>query len=128
MAAPLIFSGDMDYLDDFTLNVLCNSEVIDVDQDALGKQGRIIRRTDDEFVLAKPMADGSVAVGLFNLSESRRDVAVTLSELGLAGSYGVHDLWRQRDIGDCNGQYMATVNRHGVCLVRLSAVKDGRAN
>jgi alpha-galactosidase len=57
MAAPLIFSGDMDHLDDFTLNVLCNSEVIEVDQDALGKQGRIIRRTDDEFVLAKPMAD-----------------------------------------------------------------------
>jgi alpha-galactosidase len=124
MAAPLIFSGDMDHLDDFTLNVLCNSEVIEVDQDALGKQGRIIRRTDDEFVLAKPMADGSLAVGLFNLSESRRDVAVTLSELGLAGGCRVRDLWRQRDTGDCNGQYTAPVRRHGVSLVRLFPAAD----
>jgi alpha-galactosidase len=111
-------------LDDFTLNVLCNSEVIEVDQDALGKQGRIIRRTDDEFVLAKPMADGSLAVGLFNLSESRRDVAVTLSELGLGGSYRARDLWRQRDTGDCNGQYTAPVRRHGVSLVRLFPAAD----
>ena len=41
MAAPLIFSGDMAKLDEFTLNVLCNAEVIDVDQDPLGKQARI---------------------------------------------------------------------------------------
>ena len=45
MAAPLIFSGDMARLDPFTLNVLCNAEVIDVDQDALGRQARIVRKT-----------------------------------------------------------------------------------
>jgi alpha-galactosidase len=109
MAAPLIFSGDMNYLDDFTLNVLCNSEVIDVDQDVLGKQGRIVRHTDAEFVLARPMADGSLAVGFFNLSNGQRNVAATLSELGLAGGCRVRDLWRQRDTGDCNGQYTAPV-------------------
>ena len=43
--SPLIFSGDMARLDPFTLNVLCNAEVIDVDQDALGRQARIIRKT-----------------------------------------------------------------------------------
>jgi alpha-galactosidase len=37
MAAPLIFSGDMNHLDEFTLNVLCNAEVIAIDQDSLGK-------------------------------------------------------------------------------------------
>ena len=45
MASPLIFSGDMARLDPFTLNVLCNAEVIDVDQDALGRQARIVRKT-----------------------------------------------------------------------------------
>ena len=33
LAAPLIFSGDMTRLDDFTLGLLCNDEMIDVDQD-----------------------------------------------------------------------------------------------
>ncbi|MCK7498464.1 MAG: hypothetical protein MZW92_53395 [Comamonadaceae bacterium] len=53
--------------------MLNNAEVIAVDQDPLGRQAGILRKTDDEFVLAKPMEDGSIAVGLFNLSEARRD-------------------------------------------------------
>ena len=68
MASPLFFSGDMTKLDDLTLNILCNEEVIDIDQDSLGKQAKIIRKNDQELVLAKPLEDGSVAVGLFNLS------------------------------------------------------------
>jgi len=72
MAAPLFFAGDMNQLDEFTLNVLCNAEVIGVDQDPLGWQARVIRHNDSEFVLAKPLEDGSVAVGLFNLGERRR--------------------------------------------------------
>ncbi len=70
MAAPLFFSGDMSKLDSFTLNVLENSEVIDIDQDSLGKQGKILRHTSQEFVLAKPLADGSMAIGLFNLGSA----------------------------------------------------------
>ena len=69
MAAPLIFSGDMAKFDPFTLNVLCNHEVIEVNQDPLGKQAKIIRKSDTEFVLAKEMEDGSIAVGLFNLQD-----------------------------------------------------------
>ena len=61
MAAPLIYSGDMNHLDEFTLSLLCNPDVIDVDQDTLGTQARIVRRTADEFVLAKPLEDGSLA-------------------------------------------------------------------
>ena len=59
MAAPLIFSGDMAQLDPFTLNVLCNAEVIDVDQDALGRQARIVRKTPSDFILLKDLEDGS---------------------------------------------------------------------
>jgi alpha-galactosidase len=110
----------MNYLDDFTLNVLCNNEVIDVDQDPLGKQARIIRRTQDEFVLAKPLDDGSIAVGLFNLSEQSRTMPVTWQELGISGERRGRDLWRQKDIGSFRDQYSASVNRHGVMLVRLS--------
>ncbi len=53
MASPLFFGGDMAQLDDFTLGILCNSEVIDVDQDALGWQGRVVRQSADEFILEK---------------------------------------------------------------------------
>lgn len=124
MAAPLVFSGHMDYLDDFTLNVLCNAEVIEVDQDPLGKQAQVVRRTEEEFVLAKPMADGSLALGLFNLSESERRIEVSFTELHLEGSYRARDVWRQRDSGQVAGEYSATVRPHGVSFVRLFPGKN----
>jgi alpha-galactosidase len=119
MASPLFYSGDMGTLDEFTLNVLCNAEVIDVDQDSLGKQARIVRRTEDEFILAKPMADGSLAVGLFNLADAERAVSVTWQDLGIEGRRRARDVWRQQDAGSITAEYKAVVPRHGVALVRL---------
>ncbi len=119
MASPLFYSGDMNHLDPFTLNVLCNSEVIDVDQDALGKQARIIRQANGEFVLAKPMEDGSLVVGLFNLSPEAREMSVSWSELGLQGNRKVRDLWRQKELSAASGKFASRVNRHGVTLVRI---------
>ena len=121
MAAPLIFSGDMARLDDFTLNVLCNAEVIDIDQDPLGRQARIVAQTDETLILAKPLEDGSLAVGLFNLAEIEQRIAVRWTDLGLEGGRVVRDLWRQRDLGRFDEQYEALVGRHGVMLVRIKA-------
>jgi alpha-galactosidase len=127
MAAPLFYSGDITRLDPFTLNVLNNAEVIAVDQDPLGRQARIVRKTDDEFVLAKPMEDGSVAVGLFNLSEAAREMTVTSQDIGLGGSdrLRVRDLWRWTEVGTVAGRYTARVARHGVTLVRMWPVRSG---
>jgi alpha-galactosidase len=119
MAAPLFYSGDMRYLDEFTLNVLCNTEVIDVDQDPLGKQARVVRKTASEFVLAKPMEDGSVAVGLFNLEREPRKISASWSDLGITGNRRVRDVWRQKDIGTETARVESTVEPHGVALVRL---------
>ncbi len=119
MASPLFYSGDMSRLDEFTLNVLCNSEVIDVNQDPLGKQARLIRQNEDEMVLARPLEDGSLAVGLFNLSEGNRTVTATWADLRLEGARRVRDVWRQRDQGAADGRISAAIERHGVSFVRL---------
>jgi alpha-galactosidase len=126
MAAPLIFAGDMTALDDFTLGLLCNNEVIDVDQDALGWQARVIRRSTDEFILEKPLEDGSVAVGFFNLSDDSRKITASLTDLGLSNRQKIRDLWRQKEIGELKGSFSPEVARHGVMLVRLSPVRTGR--
>jgi alpha-galactosidase len=120
MAAPLFFSGEMTRLDPFTLNVLCNSEVIDIDQDSLGKQGKIVRKTDEEFVLAKPLEDGSVAVGLFNLSTEPLKIAFDFADAGTGGKRKVHDVWRQKDMGVSTDRFEHEVGAHDVLLVRLS--------
>jgi alpha-galactosidase len=119
MAAPLFFSGDMGKLDPFTLGILCNAEVIDVNQDAAGSQARTIRQDDNEFVLSKRLSDGSTAIGLFNISEQPREIAVAWKELGVRNPARVRDVWRQRDLGVTADRYSVTVPRHGVRFVRL---------
>ena len=100
MAAPLIFSGDMTKLDEFTLNVLCNAEMIAVDQDPLGRQAKIIApiatqqplvgpSTANTLILGKPMEDGSQVVGLFNLSAVSQTITVEWKDLGIAGQQNV---------------------------------------
>jgi alpha-galactosidase len=121
MASPLIFSGDMSKLDPFTLNVLCNSEIIDVNQDSLGKQAVIVRKTESDFILEKPLDDGSVAVGLFNLTNTPRPISADWKELGLSGRQTVHDLWRQHDLGTFFETFSSQVPGHGVTMVRLTA-------
>jgi alpha-galactosidase len=123
MASPLIFSGDMARLDPFTLNVLCNAEVIDIDQDALGKQARILRKTGSEFILLKDLEEGSKALGLFNLGEAEATISVTWGELGLSGKQQVRDLWRQKHLPPADKKFQATVPRHGVVLVKFRPSK-----
>jgi alpha-galactosidase len=119
MASPLIFSGDMEKLDEFTLNVLCNHEVIAVDQDPLGRQAKIIRKTGEDLVMAKPMEDGSLAVGLFNLAEWPVEIRVSWKDLGLGGRQRVRDLWRQADLDPAEGAFAQEIPRHGVTLLQL---------
>lgn len=124
MAAPLLFSGDMTKLDKFTLNVLCNSEVIDIDQDSMGKQGKVVRKTNQDFILAKPLDDGSLAVGLFNLTTTRRSVSVDWKELGVGGERIVRDAWRQRSLGAFASSFSSEVPGHGVLLIKLIPKAD----
>ena len=71
-AAPLFFSGDMTKLDDFTLSLLTNDEIIEVDQDPLGIQAHRVSQESETEVWVKDLEDGSKAVGLFNRNDFRR--------------------------------------------------------
>ncbi len=120
MAAPLIYSGDMSKLDEFTLNVLCNPEVIEVNQDELGECGLVIKKSDQTFLMVKNLVDGSKAVGLFNRSKNDAEVEVNWAELQISGKQTVRDLWRQKDLGKFNGKYNVQVPAQGVVMVIIS--------
>lgn len=122
MAAPLFFSGDMGKLDAFTVNVLCNAEVIEVDQDPLGQCARVVTLGEDTFAMVKDLEDGGKAVGLFNHREMAAKVSATLAELGIKGPQRARDLWRQADLGVIQERVEANVPRHGVLMVRLTSV------
>jgi len=119
VAAPLIFSGDITRLDDFTLGLLTNDDVIDVDQDPLGRPGRRAAKDGDVEIWARELEDGSKAVGLFNRGEGLAAITVSWPEIGVTGRQKVRDLWRRKDLGAFDGSFTAYVARHGVVLVRL---------
>jgi len=119
VAAPLIFSGDITRLDEFTLSLLTNDEVLAVDQDALGRAGRRVTMEDDLEVWVRELADGSKAVGLFNRGEDEAAVTAHWADIGVKGKQLVRDLWRQQDLGVYQDEFKASVPRHGVVMVKL---------
>jgi alpha-galactosidase len=133
LSAPLLIGCDLNQLDDFTLSLLTNDEVLAINQDELGIQAKRVLKGTGFEVWAKPLADTAMAVGIFNTGlESpvdafnweggmpKRTLTVNWSDLGINGVYTVHDVWRQRDVGQFGGVYTAEVPFHGVVLVKLS--------
>jgi alpha-galactosidase len=121
VAAPLILSGDITRLDDFTLNLLCNDEIIAVDQDPMGKPGKRILKTGDLEVWARPLENGDFAIGLFNRNPfDFKNVSLEWSDIPLDGPLRVRDLWRQQDLGIHDKGFAAEVPPHGVVAIRVS--------
>ena len=125
-AAPLLIGCDMEKLDDFTLNLLTNDEVIEVNQDPLGKQATCLHAIGDLRIYVKDLEDGSKAVGFCNFGLEKINMAYAdFSKLGLNGQFVVRDLWRQKDIANVNtqsGKLAIDVPVHGVLLYKFSSV------
>ena len=119
LSSPLLIGCDLTRLDPFTLALLTNDEVLDVNQDPLGKPaGRIVDVNDME-VWARPLFDGTHAVGLVNLGADRADVSVTWAQLGVSGPQPVRDLWQQKDLGRFATGYTVSVPPHATILVKV---------
>jgi alpha-galactosidase len=126
-SAPLLIGCDMEQLDDFTLNLLTNDEVIEINQDPLGKQAKCLQTIGDLRIYVKELEDGSRAVGFCNFGLEIVELTYKdFEKLGISGKVKVHDLWRQKDISNIDtktGQLMLKVPVHGVQLYKFSSVK-----
>lgn len=124
LSVPLLLGNDLTKLDDFTVNLLTNDEVIAVNQDPLGKQATVVSELGQCKVMEKDMEDGSKAVGLFNPSDSGTlKVVAKWSDLGIKGRYIVRDLWRQKDLGTFSDEFSVDVPQHGVVLISIRKTK-----
>lgn len=124
LSAPLLIGCDMTHMDDFTRSLLTNDEVLALDQDPLGKEATQVSETDSVRIYEKDLADGSKAVGLFNVSSRPVSIAVDFSTLGLSGQQRLRDLWRQKNIGVFSDSYEAKdIPVHGVLLLKMTGVK-----
>ena len=137
MAAPLMMGNDLRKLAPEMKAVLLAKEVIAVDQDPLGKQGRRVEQVkvgpsyaglcDAHDTWARPLAGGDVAVVLWN-----RGVCGTPSLLSFnwttvgahpAQPMMVRDLFAEKDLGVHTGEYGALVDISSVLMLRLTPRK-----
>jgi alpha-galactosidase len=120
-AAPLLAGNDIRVMSPATAAMLLNTEVIAVDQDPLGVQASPVDIGELQRWI-KPLSDGSVAVGVVNLSSSAAQATVNASDLGLAGTViDARDLWQHQNVQFTGGSYSATVAPHGVLLLKVTA-------
>lgn len=126
-SAPLLIGCDLEKLDDFTLNLLTNDEVIAVNQDALGKQGTCQQTIGDLRIYLKDLEDGSRAVAFANFGLEKLNISYAdFNKLGISGKQTVRDLWRQKDITKIQTNTDALqleIPAHGVLFYKLTATK-----
>jgi hypothetical protein len=124
MASPLLMGNDLSKMSDATKLILMNKDAIAIDQDPLGIQGKRIRKEGDVEVWTKPLANGDLAVVLFNRGAAEKEINASFDELGLKGQAEMtaRDLWDKTE-NIVTDTISAKVSSHGVAMMRLSSVK-----
>jgi alpha-galactosidase len=106
-------------MDDFTRSLLSNPEVLAVNQDPLGRQARRIHFDARTEIWSRTLADGSLAVGLFNRGRGVETITLEWQMIGLSGAQRVRNLWQRTDEGVATVSLSRIVARHGAVLLRL---------
>lgn len=141
LATPILIGCPIEQLDAFTLNLLTNDEVIEINQDPLGKPAKLMSDENGIQVYLKSLENGDFAIGIFNTAnwgqnpqsfirwgdEKPLEYTLDISKLGLKGKYSIRDVWRQKIISKSANSISLKINHHGVQFLRVSK-NDGKAN
>lgn len=129
LAAPLMIGCDVRTMNETTRAILLNRDLIAVNQDVLGCQahriGQVEYANEIAETWAKPLADGSIAVGLFHLGKlPQRLVSVAWESLGLHPDRAcqVRDLWTGEELGVFTIGFSARVDSHDVMMLRITPI------
>ena len=137
LGAPMLIGCPIETLDDFTLNLLTNDEIIAIDQDPLGKSARLLANYNGVEIWVKQLEDESYAVGLFNTDnygktpqsyfrwkdEQQKLFEFDFAKVGLGGKWQLRDVWRQRGLGVHAGKFDTHISHHGVVMLKMKAIK-----
>lgn len=118
-SAPLLIGAPIEMMDEFTVKLLTNAEVLAMHQDEIAIPGKSVVVADSTEIVVKELINGEKAIGLFNISANEKPITVTWEQAGIEGKKNVRDLWRQQDIGKYNESFTAMVPSHGVVLVKI---------
>jgi alpha-galactosidase len=119
LAAPLLAGNDLRNVSPAILVILTNREVIAINQDKDGKQGRRMWQSGDQEIWVRDLAGGDRAVAVFNRAADNASVKVAWTELGMKAPAGARDLWAHKDVKLEGDSLVTSVPRHGVVMWRV---------
>lgn len=111
--SPILIDCDPTDMDDFTLSLLCNEEIIALNQDSLGKPAVSILKSELWDIQLKPLSDGNYALAFFNLSsEPAIAPKIDLAFFGVGNKFRIRDIWNKKDIGEFESNFVLGVDAH----------------
>ena len=125
LAAPLQIGCDIAGMDDFTYSLLANDEILDINQDELGRAADCVTHTDAYDIWLKPLSDGSLAAAFFNRTYHDLDVKFDCHLHGIVDGWRVRCVWAQKDLGVTKGWIwkVKDLPPHATLVLRFSPPK-----
>jgi alpha-galactosidase len=121
LAAPLLAGNDLREMTPQIKAILGNAEVIAIDQDKKGTEGKRVSKSGETEIWTRPLADGGQAVALFNRGGDSANMSVKWSDLGFAKTpRKVRDLWSHSDVQTKGAEFSSVVPSHGVVMLRVA--------
>lgn len=119
LAAPLLAGNDLRDMTPAISAILTNREVIAIDQDKAGKQGRRVWQSGDQEIWLRDLAGGDQALAVFNRAADQADVQVEWAKMGIKVPKRGRDLWGHKDVKFTSDALVTTVPGHGVVIWRV---------
>ncbi len=123
-SAPLMLGCDLRNMSESTKAIILNKDIIDIDQDVLGKQAFRVISKDGIDAWQKPLSGNRVAIAFLNRNSSEKNVSASLKELELNenAKYNVYDVWKHALVKQNEGTVSASLKSHE-CQVFILQVK-----
>lgn len=128
MNSPLMIGCDIRNMSDATKEILTNRDILAINQDIECRGPSVISRYGNEvFTLVKPLSNGDLAIGFFNLCDTGSELPLEFWDLGLPTASGMGfemvNCWTGENEGVFTERYISYLDSHGCKVLRAKLVK-----
>ena len=123
LAAPLMAGNDLRTMSDEVREILTAPEIVAVDQDPVGRQGRLVRRGDDIDIWMRTRANGDRAIAALNRGSVAQEVGISIDEVGVAPGTNVRvrDLWKRNDVAQTRREIVIPTSANSATVLGLTS-------
>ena len=124
MNSPLLIGCDMRDIAPEAMELMCNKELIALNQDPVCQQAYVVKKDNGCWLLVKDVEKvygHKRAVAIYNPTDADKQFELTFSDVDLAGNIKVRDLFEHANLAECRGSMSVDVPRHGTRIYLLEA-------